>query len=856
MWSMPNEDLTPMLSQYYTTKRQYPDCLLFFRLGDFYELFYEDAIVGSKELNIALTSRPAGKGKDRIPMCGVPYHSANSYIQKLVKKGYKIAICEQLEPADVAKGIVKRDVVRILTPGTYFESERTSASLLSVIKKGKNHYCAYINLSIGEFLCGKFDSDGFREFMLKFSPTEVLLEESIELPISAYKTYLERDLFVEGVEYLKRDMNIPNYRALGLDDEETFLACGGAYYYVKTTQKAFLPFIRKPKVYSSEGYVRLDYKARRGLELLENIEGREDLSLFGVINRTLTGMGRRTLKFRILHPYANLENIKKVQSALIELYQKKDLLKSIRSILEGMPDIERLVSRISSGLSTPRDYVQLKKALFKVEELLQILHSKNVESSYLRELSQNMQNPKDVAVEIDRVLVEDPPIHLKEGGLIKDGVHEELDKLRFIKDNVDKLLREYEEKLRKETGVQSIKVGYNRVMGYYIEVTKPNLRYVPSYFRRRQTLSNAERFTTDELQALEEKALSAHARIKDLEYEIFIGLREFVLSRLDQIAKVSQVIGEIDYLCSLAQVASEKNWICPDVVEDFVIDIEDGVHPVISEFVKEYVPNPTYMDENNQVLILTGPNMAGKSSYIRQVAIICLLAHMGSFVPAKRAKIGLISSIFARIGSGDVLALGISTFMNEMLDVASILNNADKRSLIILDEVGRGTSTYDGIAITWAILEYIIKHIGARTLLATHFLEITQLEKDYPQVRNYHMETEGKDNDVRFLYILKQGKAEGSFGISVAKMAGLPNEVIKRAFEVLSFLRTANVQPDLEKVYEKSLLEEKMVRFKALVDRIESIDIANTTPLQALLLLSQLKELVKGGKPSLPHERG
>ncbi len=836
-----------MLSQYYTIKRQHPDCLLFFRLGDFYELFYEDALIGSKELSIVLTSRPAGKGKERIPMCGVPYHSAHSYIHKLVKKGYKIAICEQLEPSDASKGIVRRDVIRVITPGTYFESDKSSCGLISLLKTGKHYHCAYINLSVGDFLCGKFTQEELKEFILKFQPQEMVSEETVDLPMQVHISLVERGFFQEGLEQFKRDFNIPNHRALGME-EHTFLACAGAYHYVKTTQKSFLPFLKKPKLYTSEGYLRIDYKARKGLELLENSEGREDLSLFGVINRTLTGMGRRTLKFRILHPYASLEMIERVQSAVEELCRKKDVLSSVRSLLEGMPDVERLITRISSGLSTPRDYVQLKKALFKVEELQSLLSSAGLDSEYIKELLSGMQNPVDVAVEIDRVLVEDPPVHVKEGGLIKDGVHQELDRLRFIKDNAEKLLKDYQERLRQETGIQSLKVGYNKVMGYYIEVTKPNLRYVPSYFKRRQTLSNAERFTTDELQALEEKILSAMTRIKDLEYELFVELRNLVLSSLEPMAKVSQTVGEIDYLCSLAQIALEKGWVRPEVVEEKVIDIEDGVHPVISEFVKDYVPNPVYMDDGNLLLVITGPNMAGKSSYIRKVALLCILAHMGSFVPAKRARIGLISSIYSRIGSGDVLALGISTFMNEMLDVANILNNADERSLIILDEVGRGTSTYDGIAISWAISEYILERIRARTLLATHFLELTRLEEEFPQVKNYHMEVERQGKEINFLYTLKPGRAESSFGISVAKMAGLPQSVIERAYQVLEgyTLRQSDPTPYLEEVYRKSSQKEEEDTLRMLRQKIESVDLINTTPLQAMLLLAELKELIKG----------
>ncbi len=838
MWNTPsNEDLTPMLSQYHHFKKLYRDCLLFFRLGDFYELFYEDAELGSRELGLVLTSRPAGKGRERIPMCGVPYHSASSYISKLVSKGYKVAICEQVEDASQAKGLVKRDVIRVITPGTYFERE--NCGLASLLKKGNLYLCAYLNPATGEFLGGTFDHTGTREFILKFSPKELLIPQNLSFDIKELDLFVntvEEDYFYEGLRVILEDMKLYSAKGLGFEREEELLPFGGLYLYLKSTQKSFLPFVEKPKRYMGEGYVGIDYRTRRGLELLESYEGSENYSLFGVINRTLTGMGRRRLRFHILHPFREKSAIQKVQSAVQELMEKRQLLETLRQELKNMPDLERLVSRISGGISTPKDLLQVRRALESLERIKELL--KDTSSTALREVYEGLLELIDLREDIEKTLVDDPPLHVKEGGLIRDGVDPELDQLRYYRDNAQSLIDQYEAKLRKETGIQSLKIGFNRVMGYYIEVTKPNLRYVPSHFRRRQTLSNAERFTTDYLQELEEKILSAQSKINNLEYELFMALRERVIKRLEELAHNARLIGWLDYLQSLSSIALEKGWIRPQLTEEKVLHIQEGRHPVIEEFVKAYCPNDTHMDEKNFLFIITGPNMAGKSSYIRQTAILTLLAHMGSFLPCKSAKIGLVSSIHARIGSGDILALGVSTFMNEMLEVSSILHNADEKSLIVLDEVGRGTSTYDGIAISRAIVEYILENIKARTLIATHYLELTEINKE--GVKNYHMAVSKEGEEINFLYLLRPGRAEGSFGVRVAKKAGLPEKVIERAKSILLELEASKTLPVLERVYEESQREEE----KQLLEELLELDIANLTPLQALIKLAELKEKV------------
>ncbi len=838
-----------MLAQYHYFKNQYQDCLLFFRLGDFYELFYEDAVVGSKELNLVLTSRPAGKGRERIPMCGVPYHSASGYIHRLVSKGYKIAICEQVEDPSKAKGIVKREVIRVITPGTYFEKE--TGGLACIFGKGDSFYVAYLNLAVGDFIGGKVRRKDLIDFLSKFSVKELIIKKGEKVPedtikvLNLFLTELDEEFFEEGERELKSSFGIYSARALGFDEEENLIPIGAVYRYARLTQKSYTPFIKKPKPFVDEGFVRIDLKVRKGLELLESIEGRKDHSLFAVLDRTLTGMGRRRLRFHILNPFRSVQKIRKVQSAVEELVKNFQKRERIREILSGMADLERLVSKISSNMATPREILHLKNTLYKVEELRNEI--KDLKAEIFREVERNLEDLKEIADEIDRVLVDDPPVHVKDGGLIKEGVDEYLDELRYIKNNAEKLLRSYEKKLKEETGISSLKIGYNKVMGYYIEVTKPNLRYVPDYFRRRQTLSNAERFITDELSRLEEKILSAQSRINDIEYELFVQLREKITKELERIGRNAQLVGEIDYVQSLAEVASRKGWVKPEVHEGFEIRIEEGKHPVIEEFTRSYVPNDTNINEREFILVITGPNMAGKSSYIRQTALLVLMAHMGSFIPAKSAKVGNVDAIFTRIGSGDILALGVSTFMNEMLDVANMLSNATEKSLIVLDEIGRGTSTYDGIAITKALVEYISKKLKARTLLATHFLEITELEGKLNGVKNYHMAVSEDSKGIVFLYTLVPGKAEGSFGVEVAKMAGLPQELIERARDILLSLEDRSI-PVLEETFRKSerVIEEKEV--EEVIDEIASLDIANMTPLQALIKLSELKEKIIGIK--------
>ena len=901
------ENLTPMLAQYHTIKEQYPDAILLFRLGDFYETFYEDAEIVSRVLNIVLTTRPAGK-KRRIPMAGIPHHALNSYIHKLIHSGYKVAICEQVEDASQAKGLVKREVVRVITPGTFFERETTG--LMAIFPMGKKWAFGYLNLAVGEFYGGVLPQEEVLSVIAKLQPTEVLLPEGREeleeliKPIlkEVYFTYLPKEEYFG--ETAKREFlqhfNIPTLGVLNFPNDEALPALAALLKYAKTTQKGFTPFIRRPRPYVGQLYAKVDLKAQKALELLESLDGKKAFSLYGVLDRTLTGMGRRRLKFHIVHPYRDIRRIKETQDAVGELVDNTSLRRELRELLKEVYDMERLVSKISSSIANAKDLVMLKQSLRGTERIKELLQ-REAKSSLLRRLAQEMEDLSEVADDIERTLVDDPPYQVKEGGLIKEGVDPYLDELRSIKNNAESWLKRYQEELRRRTGISSLKIGFNKVMGFYIEITKPNIRYVEDWIergilRRRQTLTNSERFITQELQEFEDKFLSAEERIKNLEYKLFVELRDRVLQKVEKIGNTASLLGELDYLQSLATVAVENFWVKPEVVEEGIDTlIRDGRHPVIEKHKKVYIPNDTRFAENERLLIITGPNAAGKSSYIRQVALIFLLAQMGSFVPASEAKLSTVDAIFTRVGSGDMLALGVSTFMNEMYEVANILNHATERSLIILDEVGRGTATYDGIAVATAVAEYIAKKLRARTLFATHYHELTELEGKVEGVVNYHMEVkETPEGGIEFLYTLKRGPSNKSFGVAVAKMAGLPEEVIERAEEILRTLEgerkyefatlegkaqsyaPPSVQsnhpaeerqgsespngvkmeikpsygevqreeyPQREKVFDEDILR----RFEELKKLLLEVDIAKTTPLEALLKLAQLKDLIDKG---------
>jgi len=869
--SKEDKNLTPMLAQYHRIKDEYPDALVLYRLGDFYEMFYEDAFTGARELNIVLTKKKVGKNKT-IPMCGIPFHSVDSYISRLVSKGHKVAICEQLEDASQAKGIVKREVIRVITPGTFFENEKMKSALAGVYPAGNKYAVSYLDLSTGEFLGTVFDKDDLISFIGKFQPKEILVPENLDLSEvqenfgNIFISKLPEEYFSkEAVKELLDFFSTVHFSGFGFEEKEkeALYPLAAVLKYAKITQKNFLPFISTPKPYREDIYVRLDYSSQKHLEIINPNEG--NVSLYKVIDRTLTGMGKRKLKFFLLHPLKKKSQIQERLTAVEELVENKNLRNKIREILKDIFDVERLISKISSNTLTPRDLVALRESLKKIQDLKTV--KDEVKSPFLEEIFNNIEDYSWLVDKLDRYLEDNPPIHLKEGGLIKKGVNKDLDELKEIKEKGNQWIKEYQEKQREETGIQSLKVGFNKVMGYYIEITKPNLKFVPPHYKRRQTLSNSERFTTEELQRFEEKILSADEKIKALEYEIFMKIREEVSLLSGRIGKTAKQVGILDAVQSLAEIASEKGWVKPVITEDFDIHIKEGVHPVIKEFNEDFVPNDLNMDKNGYFHIITGPNMAGKSTFIRQSAILVLLAHTGSFIPAKEGKIGVVDAIFTRIGSGDALAKGLSTFMVEMLEMANIVNNATQKSFIVLDEVGRGTSTYDGLSIAWAISEYISKEIGAKTLFATHYHELTGLEKEIEGIKNFHMHVQEEGENIKFTYRVMEGFTNKSYGIHVAKLAGIKEKIIKRAYEILYYFEEGKekIENDFIIKQTKNKYEEKNVKgdistlplfkelkeieekdaYKEIVEKINQIDIGSITPVEALIFLNEIKKEIK-----------
>ncbi len=879
------KNITPMLAQYHRIKDEYPDALVLYRLGDFYEMFYEDAFVGARELNIVLTKKKVGKNKT-IPMCGIPYHSADGYISRLVSKGHKVAICEQLEDASQAKGIVKRGVIRVITPGTFFENEKMKSALAGVYPLGNKYAVSYLDLSTGEFIGTVFDKEELISFLGKFQPRELLIPEDTELPEveeyfkNIFISKLPENFFSkETAQELLEFFHTKHLSSFGFTEEEknVLYPLGAVLKYAKTTQKSFLPFINPPKPYREDIYVRLDYSSQKHLEIIHPNDG--NISLFKVIDRTLTGMGKRKLKFFLLHPLKDRKQITERLASVEELVENSSLREKLRELLNNIFDIERLISKISSNTLTPRDMVALRESLKKVQELKEV--EKDIKTPFLKETFSRIEDYSWLIDKLDRYLEDNPPLHLKEGGLIKKGVNKDLDELKEIKEKGSQWIKEYQEKQRQETGIQSLKVGFNKVMGYYIEITKPNLKFVPPHYRRRQTLSNAERFITEELQRFEEKILSADEKIKALEYEIFMKLREEVSLLSGRIGKTAQQVGIIDALQSLAQIAVEKNWTKPKITDGFNISLKEAFHPVIKEFNQEFVPNDFYMDKNSFFHIITGPNMAGKSTFIRQSAIIVLLAHIGSYIPAEEGEIGIVDAIFTRIGSGDALAKGLSTFMVEMLEMANIVNNATEKSFIVLDEVGRGTSTYDGLSIAWAISEYLAKDVGAKTLFATHYHELTGLEKEIDGVKNFHMHVNEEGDNIRFTYKVLEGFTNKSYGIHVAKLAGINEEIISRAYEILQYFEKgkekieedfiikqekrefnteSSIQPKSQETELKTnpndeldtlplFRELKTIeindKYKEILEKIQKLDIGTITPVDALLFLNEIKKELK-----------
>ncbi|MGI9952730.1 DNA mismatch repair protein MutS [Moorellaceae bacterium AZ2] len=790
--------LTPMMQQYKALKDQHPEAILFFRLGDFYEMFFEDAVVASRELGIVLTSRETGENAP--PMCGVPYHSADSYIARLVARGYKVAICEQVEDPRTAKGLVRREVVRIITPGTFtddkFLPEKGNNYLISVVPHHSNYGLAWVDVSTGEFRlhrCNRFLE--LADELVRLEPAECLLPSAWLKDANFVKRLRQ---YCSGVltpwdEGLDVDAALSILRGrFGQDwhleaGDEVLMAGAMILSFLTATQKNSLAHLEPPSLEDEVTYMGLDQASRRNLEL--TVAGREPDrrgSLLWVLDRTSTAMGGRTLRRWVEQPLLKLDAIRERQEAVAELVHNFLLRQKVEGYLKQVRDLERLAGRVAYGTAGGRELQALRQSLEIVSPLKETLQEAT--SPLLKKVSARLDAVEEVTDIIGKALVDDPPAGVKEGGLIRPGFHPEVDRLREAVNHGREWIAGLENQERERTGIKSLKIGYNRVFGYYIEVTKPNLALVPDDYQRKQTLANAERFVTARLKELEQQVLGSEERLTALEYQLFQDLRSQVLSVLPRVQGTAKALGILDALCSLAAVAADYNYTCPIVDEGDLIEIRQGRHPVVERVVreKEFVPNDTVLDCRSQrVHIITGPNMAGKSTYIRQIALIVLLAQMGSFVPASFARIGLVDRILTRVGAADDLFAGQSTFMVEMQEVAYILRQATRRSLVILDEVGRGTSTADGLSIARAVVEYLHNRIGGRTLFATHYHELVELEEYLPGVKNYSIAVREEGENVVFLHTIVPGGTDRSYGLHVARLAGLPEEVLRRAGELL-----------------------------------------------------------------------
>ncbi len=869
--------VTPMMEQYFEIKNKYRHCLLFFRLGDFYELFFEDAVIGSRELGLTLTGKDWGQ-KERAPMCGVPFHSADGYIDKLVQNGYKVAICEQVEDPKAAKGIVKRDVIRIVTPGTVIDNdvldENKNNYIMSIYGDSKGYAIAVCDVTTGEFQTAEFVSANAEEKLYdeaaRFNPAEMIVNESFMstecaqrlakgLNIKLTSAEDSRFSYRNAVKTILRHFNVMSIDGLGLN-EKVFSVCasGGLLDYLYETQKNDLEHISKIRIYSTNDFMLLDANTRRNLELTETMrEKNRKGSLLWVIDRTRTAMGARLLRKWVEQPLITAPDINKRLDAVEELVEDFFRAEEIKEVLSTMHDFERIMSRIVYKTANARELVNLKTSIENLPRLKEILNG--VKSDYLKEIHRELDALEDIFGLINKAIVDDPPFSVREGGMIRKGYSSEADMLIEAKSKGSKWIKELEKKEKEETGIKTLRINYNRVFGYYIEVSKSYINQVPEKYVRKQTLANTERYTTEELENLAQLILGSEERLVELEYNTFCEVRDKVASQVNRIQYTAYVVAVTDALLSLAETARAEGYIKPTVNDGNVIDIKDGRHPSVEKMSDEaFIANDVYLDsDNNRLLIITGPNMAGKSTYMRQTAIITLLAQTGSFVPASEAVIGVCDRIFTRVGASDDLASGQSTFMVEMTEVANILNNATAKSLLILDEIGRGTSTFDGLSIAWAVLEYIAdkKQLGAKTLFATHYHELTELEGKLPGVKNYCITVKEEDEDIIFLRKIKRGGADHSYGVQVARLAGLPNKVIKRANSILKKLNAADIAKKTRKLADeaKEAAEETAVQMDMfnmqetqLADEISKIDVMSLTPIQALQTLFDLQNKIKG----------
>ncbi len=863
------EQLSPMMQHYMQKKEEYKDCILFYRLGDFYEMFFDDALTASRELEITLTGKACGL-EEKAPMCGVPFHSAEIYISKLISKGYKVAICEQLEDPKTAKGIVKRDVIRVVTPGTVIETnlldEKKNNFIMSIVKKGLFFGVAVCDVSTGDFFATQITENNNFEKLLdeiaRFAPAEIIANKMMtdsEKEISIIKdriniciSNIEEEAFSEETELLERIYTIDNETDKELKDNLFAVAAiNGLTEYLNQTQKIKLDHINTIKLYKTTRYMSLDISARRNLELTERMRDKSKRgTLIWVLDKTSTSMGGRTLRRWINDPLVDVKEINERLDSVEELKENIILRGDIVETLNKVYDIERLAGRISYGNANARDLVSLKNSLSKLPELKEEL--KQTKSPMLKKLYEELDELKDIEELIEKSIVDEPPITLKEGGIIKKGYDPEIDECKKAATEGKNWLVNIEAKEREATGIKTLRVGYTKVFGYYIEITRSFLNQVPSRYIRKQTLTGAERFITEELKEIEDKVLGAEERIITLEYEEFVKIRTQISSQIERLQKASNIVAIVDVLNNFANVAEANEYCKPKVDDEDEILIKNGRHPVIEKMMNNemFVENDTYLNRREDRLsIITGPNMAGKSTYMRQVALITLMAQIGCFVPAESAKIGVVDKIFTRVGASDDLSMGQSTFMVEMTEVANILKNATKNSLVILDEIGRGTSTYDGLAIAWAVAEYVAdsNNIGCKTLFATHYHELTTLEEKLEGVKNYQVAVKEKGEDVIFLRKIIPGGTDESYGIHVAKLAGAPNKMITRANEILKTLeKKVKIK---EKQEEKEMKKQvsgqlDMYNYKLadLATELDKININELTPIDALNTIVKLKE--------------
>lgn len=856
---------TPMIKQYIKIKKEYPDTILFFRLGDFYEMFFEDAKIASKILGIALTSRNKTE-KNSVPLCGVPHHSVEPYVAKLLEHGHKVAICEQVEDPKLAKGIVERKVIKVLTPGVILDSEKLDSKsnnfLAGLYFDGRNYGLAYTDISTGHFKTTSFSTlDDLTGELSNLEPKEVLLpnefhqnEELVSFFSRTWNPLITTlDSWIweldKAKEILKEMLSSQTLEAFGLEDHPaSVIACGAVVHYLKETQIDDMPPLDAPTYYEIAEYLLIDESTKRNLELLRTIRGESKSgSLLSVLDETFTAMGGRLLKQWINYPLVDLRKIEERLDAVEELKGKPGLRKKLRTALKEISDIERLIARISTNSAKPRDLGALRDSSYFILDIKGLL--KEFFVPLLLEINRELDDLNDLRELLKKALVEEPPLSSREGGIIMDGFSMELDELRLIKRDGKKWIAELEAKEKESTRINSLKVGYNRVFGYYIEVTKPNLHLVPETYVRKQTLINAERFITPQLKEYEEKILGAEDRILEIERELFEDIRKRVAKESERVRRTASLISGLDVLSSLSEVADKYNYIKPQISDSGIIDFKESRHPVVErmDLGERFVPNDVKLDlEENQFLIITGPNMAGKSTLIRQVALIVLMAQMGSFVPAKEARIGIVDKIFTRVGASDNLARGQSTFMVEMVETAYIIRHATSRSVVILDEIGRGTSTFDGMSIAWAVAEFL-HDLGCRTLFATHYHELAQLAISKRRVKNYNVFVKEDGEKIVFLRKFIPGAASHSYGIQVAKLAGVPEKVLKVAQRVLTNLEKTqsklggSIRGGQLGLFEKAEEREEL-KENEILEEIKGLDPQSMSPLQALSKLMEIKE--------------